>query len=354
MLKNYIQTMLAYRGLFRFSLAFVCLCILVSVFYGVELDKISRSSFFVVIFGKAFLLSVVMYLFLFLIFYELKEFYKQKSAYFSKKEIYDRIDHNLTRYFNDRFPYALAIFLSMFGIWFFFIGKFFVGYWGGFYADPILLKIEQWLHFGNVPNFYIPESWYEQNIINFIGELYLLWFGVISFFLYYALLFEQSKENTQQVVWSYMLCWIGLGVGAAIMLSSSGPIFLKDIHPELGDVYQSYYNLFLNSVPEGTTMYVHIQTAESLLGSWKSKDMLSTFSISAMPSLHVIMAWLNFLQAWKINKYFGIVTFIYAMMILFGSVFLLWHYAIDGYVAIIFTTIIWFAVGKFTHKDKNA
>jgi membrane-associated phospholipid phosphatase len=67
--------------------------------------------------------------------------------------------------------------------------------------------------------------------------------------------------------------------------------------------------------------------------------------ISAMPSLHVATAFSYVLLGFDVRRWLGILFAGFAAFIMIGSVHLGWHYAIDGYVGILCTVLIWFAVG---------
>ena len=63
--------------------------------------------------------------------------------------------------------------------------------------------------------------------------------------------------------------------------------------------------------------------------------------ISAFPSVHVGLATFNALFAWEYSRRLGILAFVYPGLIQASSVYLGWHYAIDGYAAIIVTALIY-------------
>ena len=60
--------------------------------------------------------------------------------------------------------------------------------------------------------------------------------------------------------------------------------------------------------------------------------------------MHLSMATLFVLLAFKINKTIGFLAVLYLFVILVGSVYTGWHYAIDGYFSILATVAIWRAV----------
>jgi PAP2 superfamily len=88
---------------------------------------------------------------------------------------------------------------------------------------------------------------------------------------------------------------------------------------------------------------------------WKGfDDSALTEGISAMPSMHVGTATLFALAAWPINRTFGKILAIHAMLIQIGSVALAWHYAIDGYVAAALTFALWWIsapVARWWHRQ---
>jgi TRAP-type C4-dicarboxylate transport system permease small subunit len=68
--------------------------------------------------------------------------------------------------------------------------------------------------------------------------------------------------------------------------------------------------------------------------------------VSAMPSMHVSMAFLFVLLGWRVNRLLGIGALVFCTAIEVASVHLGWHYAIDGYASVALTGLIWWAVGR--------
>jgi hypothetical protein len=72
--------------------------------------------------------------------------------------------------------------------------------------------------------------------------------------------------------------------------------------------------------------------------------------ISAMPSMHVSIAFLFVMFSWRVSFCLGIAATAYCIVIFLGSVHLGYHYAVDGYVAIVATLIIWVTAGLIVKK----
>ncbi|WP_055686969.1 phosphatase PAP2 family protein [Loktanella sp. 5RATIMAR09] len=68
--------------------------------------------------------------------------------------------------------------------------------------------------------------------------------------------------------------------------------------------------------------------------------------ISAMPSMHIVLAFLWVLPAWHLNRVLGAIVTVYALIIWIGSVHLGWHYFVDGLVGVAVLGPIWYASGR--------
>jgi membrane-associated phospholipid phosphatase len=67
--------------------------------------------------------------------------------------------------------------------------------------------------------------------------------------------------------------------------------------------------------------------------------------ISAMPSMHVMIATLLALFGWRTNRTLGIGLSIFAILIVLGSVHLLWHYAVDTIAGAAIAWLCWVVAG---------
>ena len=71
-----------------------------------------------------------------------------------------------------------------------------------------------------------------------------------------------------------------------------------------------------------------------------------------MPSMHVALPMLFVLVSWKSSLLLRSLFLVYLGFNLVGSVLLGWHYAVDGYAAILGVIVIWVGMGKLTGNHR--
>lgn len=181
----------------------------------------------------------------------------------------------------------------------------------------------------------------------FFAIAYQLWI----FFLYFAFplvcLWRGNRELRQQMIISFLSCWIIIGVAMANWLASVGPCFLE---PMIGDPRFQDQMAYLATVNDQYPLFV-LDVQKELLDSHLVGNHGLGRGISAMPSMHVSVAFLFALFGWHVSRWLGIIATIYCVVILLGSVHLGYHYAVDGYVAIVATFIIWITTGLFVKNS---
>ena len=117
------------------------------------------------------------------------------------------------------------------------------------------------------------------------------------------------------------------------------------------DIYQPLMK-YLNNAQKFFPIWA-LNTQEMLWKSYESNKIGLGSGISAMPSMHLSTSILFTLVGWRSNRLLGVLFSIFAVVIMLGSVLLAWHYAIDGYVAILFTLLIWYTVGISLKNTPN-
>jgi hypothetical protein len=206
-----------------------------------------------------------------------------------------------------------------------------------FYLDSKLFEIDRALHLGADPWSILHPVIGHPIITKFIDLIYVSWYSVLTLFIV-AVAWSATPRLRARFFLSYSMCWIVLGSALAILMSSAGPCFLDEING-VDSAYEPLFE-YLHTV-SGQYPLVALELQAHLWDAFEAnaKDLVS--GISAMPSIHVAVAFLIALTARKINRFAGALAYSYSALILIGSVHLGWHYAIDGYASIVLMIPIW-------------
>jgi hypothetical protein len=205
-----------------------------------------------------------------------------------------------------------------------------------FYADGYFEWLDRAIH-GGAPWTYthavIPD-WAEYPLAYvYSGIWYILWFGIIGFMAFWR------DDRRVRYLWAHGLMLVILGTAMAIATASYGPIFFDSFGG--GPAYDALLRKLDTSVVGSAEREI---AAYLLSGYGDANNTLGT-GISAMPSMHVAVAALNACFLWSINRWLGFAGWVLTFLILIGSVHFGWHYAIDGYVALVVVAAIWWVTG---------
>jgi hypothetical protein len=166
-----------------------------------------------------------------------------------------------------------------------------------------------------------------------LDAIYLTWFPVFTCVIVYHAAFAPA-EDRRKFFLSFYCAWLILGILAATLFSSAGPCFLELIGSPTS---QHYAGLFPTAPSSQRVM-------NYLAKTYINGDLGVGTGISAMPSLHVAMAFLYVLMArTRVMKFSSA---IYCAIIFVSSVHLGWHYAIDGIVAVAGMFMIYAVVAR--------
>jgi len=171
---------------------------------------------------------------------------------------------------------------------------------------------------------------------------YHLWMGAMFGVTIFAVGMVDKPQLRLQYLFSYILCWSILGTLGAILLSSVGPCFYEAFYANDRFVALTSY---LQSVDRQYPLPV-LEVQKMLLEAQTSSHDQVGRGISAMPSMHVSIACLFVLFGWSISRAWGIISTIFLILIIIGSIHLGYHYAVDSLVSLLATPVIWWAAGK--------
>jgi hypothetical protein len=207
-----------------------------------------------------------------------------------------------------------------------------------FYADPWFAAIDAALHFGD-PGLHahaILPAWAEWPLAYAYGKIWLLqWFGTLLFAA-----FMPAGPVRTRYFWASGLTTLLVGTVLATLLSSVGPIF-----------YEAFYGsdrfapLIAAAADSAAGSYL-AEISVYLMASYQSGSAAPGTGISAMPSMHVALATLNACFLTSLNRRLAVPAWAFVALIQFGSVYLTWHYAIDGYLSMLVVGLVWWGTGR--------
>lgn len=186
----------------------------------------------------------------------------------------------------------------------------------GYWADPLLAKIDRTM-FGADP--WVGAHWLAGHENQAIDLIYVSWFPAVMGVYAVIALSNESRARSKCLASFFLV--VAVSIALQFMLPSGGPVFFERMG--FGDQFASLESL----IPEMAT-----KGADYL---WLARDGSDEAigGISAMPSVHVALAAWALIAALAFRRMI-LLAAAYLALILFGSIYLGWHYASDGIVGI--------------------
>jgi hypothetical protein len=166
-----------------------------------------------------------------------------------------------------------------------------------------------------------------------IDSVYALWLPTQLLCLFMIVTEPPSTAKSRALI-AYVLAWFLLGVAAALLLSSAGPIFHDRI---FGDAAFA-------ALPEtlrNRGAWIVLAESDRMWSSLSSGTPDIVSGISAVPSIHVAISVWMFLAARTLSPRAAPIALAYAVFVWVASVQLGWHYVTDGLVGIIGMIAVW-------------
>lgn len=333
-----------YSVLFPVSLVALLALVAVSFCYGAR-----PAEFWVIIIGGLSMTGALLFAFMGLVvlWFLISAFCKGWRYGYSRAQSMALFNHSVDQFFTwDRiWPgligaavyYAIGIMIA--------VGKSLIPYVSEYHLDPALAELDRAIH-GNVyPDRILVPLVLRFDLYDFFNFTYLLWFHVKFGAIACALFCDGDVSRRMRFLWASLILWLGAGILGAMALSSVGPIYYGIFYPELENPYAGLLQT-LRDVHSTTELNV-MKVAGILLEFARNDQVVDLNGISAMPSMHVAIVSLITCYAFSWSRRAGILCALYTLLIMLGSVILGWHYAVDGYVAVILAVAVWFVTGLF-------
>jgi hypothetical protein len=220
-----------------------------------------------------------------------------------------------------------------------------------FSLDVFLHETDRLLHFGHDPWALLQPLLGHPLITFMIDRLYALWLFVVYFALLLQITSTRDPRLRLHFLLSSALAWPLIGGIIATLLSSAGPCYFGAI-VGTPDPYAPLMTYLRHTVQSaelpviGMPIEIMALKVQDLLWAfYQSGDFGFGRGISAAPSMHVASTWLVARMLQQYGRIPAILGWSFFGVILVGSVHLGWHYALDGYIAILLAWLIWRAVG---------
>lgn len=215
--------------------------------------------------------------------------------------------------------------------------------------DQSFMELDRFLHGGYHPWELLHPILAYPLVTVVMSYIYTVPWLIVLLFLqfWYTVTLEAGR---MRFLLSYVLCWILLGNGLATVFSSAGPCFYR--YFVTGSDPFAPLMTYLHSVADSYRL-PSVLGQEYLWSIYERDSAALGSGMSAMPSMHISVAFLAVLVCWQRNAVLRWGSVLLLLLLMAGSVHLGWHYAVDGYVAIAATALIWRGVGRALHWNEQ-
>ncbi len=203
--------------------------------------------------------------------------------------------------------------------------------------DGLLLSLEKTLHFGAYP-YDLLRFLHTEIAITVLSFCYYVFFFLCCLALVAISFLPAGTYHREAFLIAFIATWHLNGAILAPLFSSVGPIYLEEFYNgQLANPFQA--DIASLCAMSSTTCDIR----DWLLEMYRYGPVFDLNGPSAMPSLHIACTFLFALYAQRAFPRLAPIGWLFFVAIFVASIVLQWHYALDAYVAMISTGLIWWA-----------
>lgn len=198
-----------------------------------------------------------------------------------------------------------------------------------FWADPLMAEIDRALHFGHDPwaLTHVFAPWIDAG---WAGQIYFnAWAGPAMFLPVLLILIDGDAARLNRFIWLYAFAWIVMGNIVALAFLSAGPVYFDRLlgAEDFAGLTGALAGSGIASGPMGAIQ-------DKLWEAYATGSQHAGSGISAFPSVHIAMISVIALYIYERWRWLAPVSGLLVLSYLFLSVYLGWHYAVDGYFSL--------------------
>lgn len=202
---------------------------------------------------------------------------------------------------------------------------------GGFQYDRLHADIDRMIHFGNDPWLLLFTIAGNRWILAIVEWNYsVLWFAICFASLFFVATSPRADTIRGRYMLMFMLVWVLCGNVLAGLFLSAGPAYYGAVTGD-GARFSALAAFLADGQAHAFQQYLWTLYEKGVSGFGSG--------ISAFPSVHVGLITMNALFLAERGRRWAAAGAAYVLLIMASSVYLGWHYAIDGYVSAALTIV---------------
>ncbi len=216
-----------------------------------------------------------------------------------------------------------------------------IGWETPFSWDPRLASLDRMLHGANPWELLTPVLASAESVRAL--DVAYAWWQPVYVMVGVLVLWLPDRALRTRVLTTWALIWVMLGTVGSHLMPSAGPAFYGHVVSQSHEfellqnhLRHLHWQSGLLAVERQQTLWANVQLGNP--NPW--------LSVSAMPSIHVAIAFFFTIVAYKVRRILVVPFAASALLMMVGSVALGWHYAVDGYASMLGVGLLWWLSGR--------